>query len=229
MADLLPLRHSHAADEKEAELYQIFLNVYQDELSAVDALVDNYAKPQLGDFSLIERILTSDDLVLFRDTDEYKMRHVFRAWKHRNPERGFHFLEVMLRTLYGDGFAVHQLWQKKSEAYTVAMRARYEIPDSDIGDWFLTSRVRIDIDSVTVPEILITSLRTAIAARFLLLVRIAKYSQTTLAVGSVLGVAQNAFLTGELITEYTEGGMGLSMGNGNYLATDANGGRLATL
>lgn len=192
-----PLERSWSANDEERELGELFIRLYKEQLQTAADEINFYGMPHLGPFSLIERSLTSDGLSVLRDTDEDSLRFLYRAWKHRNPERGLHFLRTYLRAIWGDNQMAYQLWQKKTEPYAdaLALKSMDEIVSEGLNpaDFYLTSRIRADIDTDIVPDLLIRSLQTTVAARLLLQVRIAKFQRTTMLVGHTLGAAQFSF------------------------------------
>lgn len=190
MADRLrPLQHSHDATSLEAELKDLFIKLYADSMAATADDINVYGAPHLGSFALVERNVDQDGLTVLRETTEGRIRYLFKAWRHRNPERGLHFLRLYLAALFSNGATVRQLWQKKSEAYPTFLRSMEEITDSgdSIGDFFLTSRVRVDVDTEILPAKLLASLKSAVAARILLNVRVGR------ALTSAVGVAPLAY------------------------------------
>lgn len=187
---LKPLQASHEDNGLEADLKRILIDLYDANIRALDDEINVYGMPHLGPFGLIERLVTADGLVLIRQGDEAGLRYLWKAWRHLNPERGLHFLRTYLQVLWPDAAEVNQLWQKKSEPYPNALKTDGELTYSTDSpdDYFLTSRILVDLDTDIIPDRIIKALRSAIAARFLLKMRIAKFSLNTLAVG---GIAYN--------------------------------------
>ena len=186
-----PLDSSWAWSQAEQEMKDLFIQLYEDTLKSQADEINVYGVPHLGPFALIERNATADGLAVLRDTGEDNLRHLFKAWKHRNPKRGLHFLRTYLRAIWGENQFCEQMWQKKADPYPTTLKSLDEITlaSEDPTDYFLTSRIRADIDTDRVPEMLINALRTTIAARFVLEVRIAKFSLTPLRIGQNLGGA----------------------------------------
>jgi hypothetical protein len=179
---LTALENSHSATELEEELQALFIEVFDDLLKAQADELNVYGMPHLGSSSLIAKNLKADQLTILQD-EEYRVRHLFKAWRHQNPERGLHFLRTYLQTLWGNSWTVEQLWQKKADPYPTNLKEKSQILESD---YFLTSRLRVDLDAADiVPENIIVSLKTAVAARFVLQLRIAKFAQTTIRLGTV--------------------------------------------
>lgn len=173
MADRLrPLQNSHEASELEAELKDLFIKVYADTMAATADDINVYGSPHLGSFGLVERNIDRDGLSVLRETTEARIRYLFRSWRHLNPERGLHFLRLYLSALFGDAWTAEQLWQRKDQPYPTALATAAEVGGSR--DYFLTSRVHVDIDSEIVPAKILSSLKSAIAARILLTVRVGR-------------------------------------------------------
>lgn len=195
---LTPLSHSHEVGQLEAELKDLFLKLYADSLGPTARDIDVYGAPHLGSFGLVERNIDMDGLTVLRETTEDRIRYLFRAWRHRNPERGLHFLRLYLSALFGTSASVWQMWQKKDAAYPEVLKVADEIADSgeNPDDYFLTSRVRVDVDTEVVPAKLLASLKSAVAARILLNVRIGR--AVTGHVGMVqVGYASNVLRVGQ--------------------------------
>jgi len=110
-----PLVHSHAANALEAELKDLFISLYEDVLRETADDINVYGAPHLGSFGLVEKNIDGDGLTVLRETTEARIRYLFRAWRHRNPQRGMHFLSTYLACIFGDNADSAQLWQKKSE------------------------------------------------------------------------------------------------------------------
>lgn len=173
--DLKPLQYSFDATTLEAELKDLFIKLYQDALGETGDDINVYGAPHLGSFSLVERNIDAEGLTVLRETTEARIRFLFKAWRHRNPERGLHFLRLYVNTIFGES-SIEQLWQKKTDPYPLTVKSRAEIEASGESedDYFLTSRVRVDLSTTLVPEKLVRSLRSAVAARLLLKIRISR-------------------------------------------------------
>ncbi len=180
---MIPLEKSWAVDEREDELRNLTIQLYADTLKAKSDEINVYGAPHIGPFSLIEREVARDGLTVLRTTAADSIRHLFHAWRFRNPRRGMHFLRAYLQVLFGPVFEVRQLYQKKSEPYPTALASLDEIGfvGGSVGDYFLTSRLRVDIDTDLVPSQVQQAARTTVAARFVLDLRVAKRIQTKVA------------------------------------------------
>lgn len=174
--DMQPLKQSAAFDDVEDELKSQFIQLFQDYLREPERDLNVYGVPHLGSLSLIEKHVRRDGLALIR-SDEPSMKYLYRAWKSRNQKRGFHFLRTYLQLLWPDGWVVDQLWQDKSQTYPVGLSARSAVTSVDPHTThFLTSRVRVSIDSadesgLNIP-IVQPALRSVLAARFVLQITI---------------------------------------------------------
>lgn len=184
-----PLRRSHEATALEAELKALLIQLYEDTMREQADDINVYGAPHLGSFSLVERGITEDGLTVLRQNDEAAIRYLFKAWRHRNPQRGFHFLRTYLAIIFGDVSNVTQMWQSKDQPYPTGLKSLGEIGFSGEteDDYYLTSRVAVDIDTEVIPDRVVQSLRTTVAARFLLDVRLAKFQMSTLALGGNIG------------------------------------------
>lgn len=178
--ELTPLQQSFAATQIERELFNLFEKLYSDALEATDDEINVYGSPHLGSIDLITRLARQDGLAILRDGDEEKMRYIYKAWRYLNPERGLHLLRAYVRVLFGEGQRVEQLYQKADQPYPLFLRSAEEIVGSE-NLYFLTSRVLVDLDaSVEVPDRIIKALKTVMAARLLLDIRVSKYAMNTL-------------------------------------------------
>lgn len=194
------LENSWSADELEEELTALFIKLFEDELRPLADDINVYGAPHLGSFSLVERNIDQDGLAVQRETTEERIRYLFKAWRHRNPQRGLHFLRTYLTVIFGDRATANQLWQKKGEPYPEATYTADEIAarGESESDYYLTSRVRVDLDSDIVPDKLVRSLRSAVAARLLLNLRIGKFMAMTVGTASTFMPVTAMRLSGSL-------------------------------
>lgn len=206
--DLYPLRASHEADAVESDLKQIFLDLFDDHLRVPERDINVFGMAHLGSFSLIERVVTGEGLALYRKADEFAMRYLYRAWRARNPKRGLHFLRTYLRLLWPDGNRCEQLWQRKSLPYPTGLIARELIPDTDPhARHILTSRISVEIDEPGEQGAgllrVLPALRSVVAARFILVISIARSFANADANGLALANGGTAvimsFLEGEAL------------------------------
>lgn len=171
-----PLEHSWAADQLEDELRRLGIALYMQTLAEKSDEINVYGAPHIGPFSLIEREVAKDGLAVLRNTDEDAIRHLYRAWRFRNPRRGTHFLRTYLQVLFGNNHEINQLWQAKALPYPDGLRTDGEVQAAGLqSSHYLTSRVRVDIDTDYLSSLLKNVLRTTVPARIVLDVRTAKY------------------------------------------------------
>ncbi len=184
---LTPLRLSAEYDEIESEFKALFLDLYEKHIAAPVIEANTFGMPHLGPDSFISRELNNDGLALLNDTTSDRTRMLFKAWRYLNPQRGTPFLAFYLRALFGDVFTIDQLWCKKDGVYPVDVMTKAEIQSAgeQLADYFLTSRLRVDIETEVVPERVLKAARTAVAARFVLELRAARRTSPTLAVACI--------------------------------------------
>lgn len=178
---LTPLVRSAEYDEVESEFKALFLSLYKAHIDDQVTEVALYGMPHIGPDSLVDRSLAGDGLAVLRATTVYQIRHLFHAWRYRNPQRGTKFLAAYLLTLFGPVFTISQLWCKKAGTYPVDVMSEDEMlaAGEDEADYFLTSRLRVDIETEIVPERILLAARTAVAARFVLELRAARSTKLT--------------------------------------------------
>ncbi|WP_395601239.1 hypothetical protein AB4P95_29945 (plasmid) [Pseudomonas sp. A1437] len=173
--ELMPLVKSAEYDDVEGEFKALFLSLYKQFVDAQVSEVAMYGMPQIGPSSLIERHVSGDGLAVMTNTTEDRIRYLFHAWRYRNPQRGTAFLRAYLNTLFGPVFTIDQMWCPKNGVYPDDVRDSYEMATSgaNYDDYFLTSRLRVDIETKALPEKVVAAARTALAARMVLEMRIA--------------------------------------------------------
>lgn len=179
--ELIPLVRSAEYDDVERELKALFLSLYKQHVDGVVMEVNTYGMPHLGPDKFISRELNNDGLALMSDTTTDSTRLLFMGWRYLNTQRGTPFLRLYLRALFGDVFTIDQLWCKKDGTYPVDVMSETEIKlaGEDLNDYFLTSRLRVDIETTIVPERILRAARTAVAARFVLELRAARRTLST--------------------------------------------------
>lgn len=185
--ELIPLQRSAEFDEVEAELKALFLSLYKKRLAAQVEELTLAPMPNLGGDEAISRGLNNDGLAMLRNTASENIRYLFHAWRYRNPQRGTKFLAIYLRALFGSVFTIAQLWCRKEGVYPVDVMSEQEIKDAgeDLADFFLTSRLRVDIETEIVPERILRAARTAVASRFVLELRAARRTLSTYGIGTI--------------------------------------------
>lgn len=185
--DLIPLQRSAEYDDVESELKALFLNLYTTHLDAGMEEANTLGMPHLGPNTSISRGLNNDGLALMNNTPSDKIRLLFKAWRYLNPQRGTKFLAFYLRALFGNVFTIEQLWCKKDGTYPADAASETEIYQEglQLSDYFLTSRLRVDIETDIVPERILQAARTAVAARFVLELRAARRTLSTFGIGII--------------------------------------------
>ena len=183
-----PLSKSHRDDQLEDDIYKVFQSIFEKYIRPYERDLNVHAVPHLGSFDLVSRSVEKDGLSLINNDEESVMRYLYKAWKARNPKRGLSFVKLYLRLLFGGNADIYQMWQRKGLPYP-----EYLI-ESDDGDSFLTSRVRVvfeDLISRTgiADDInrIAPALRVSIAARFVLEVyaRVSTASTHTVTTGVI--------------------------------------------
>ncbi|MCK2122106.1 hypothetical protein [Pseudomonas sp. PNPG3] len=174
--NLTPLVKSAQADEVEAEFKQLFLRLYQQRVAPSVNAINLYGMPMLGETALLERYISSDGLAVLRTTTVDQVRHLFHAWRYNNPQRGTAFLKAYLNALFGPVYTVSQLWCPINGNYPADAISEEEMEDigANKANYFLTSRLRVDIETQVVPERILRASLSAVAARFVLELRTAK-------------------------------------------------------
>lgn len=215
-----PLSESFANDEVESELRDLMVELYNETLAEKDSEINVYGAPHLGPFSLVERWIAQDGLSVIRQNDEAALRYLFKAWRSRNPRRGTHFLAVYLRVLFGD-FEIAQLHMPKLGEYPEGLKSELEITQAgeSLDDYYLTSRLRVDLTADVVPERILRAMKSTVAARLILQVRVSKRSRMSVGTAQVfygvnVGRASGYFRVRERGTKQVTG-VGGSFGAGN--------------
>jgi hypothetical protein len=179
-SQIQPLENSVSAENQyETELMALFMQLFDDNFGELAERIGFYGMPHLGDFSLVERSVTSDGLAVLRDNTEDSLRYLFKAWRYLNTQRGTDFLELYMRVLLGDIFTeINQLWQPKAQPYGVGLKNEQLIIDGGetLDDYFLTSRIEILVEQPVLTQRVITAIQTAIAARIVLDIRQAGFA-----------------------------------------------------
>ena len=163
--DLRPLRNSHEADQIEAELKALFIELFEAHIRPGERFVNLLGAPHLGGFDLIEAAAKPDGLSMIRGDDDGRMRYLFKAWRARNHKRGLTMLQTYLQMLWPNAWSAVQLWCRSAEDYPAIMA------DSERPGHFLTSRVRVRIADEAVKEDIArvnAALRTVVPARMVL-------------------------------------------------------------
>lgn len=171
--ELQPLQKSFKNDELERELIQMFMDLVEKHIRPRERDLNVMGMPHLGSFNLVSRFVEEDGLALINNDDEPAMRYLHKAWKARNPKRGFHFLETYLQLLFPNSWKVQQLWNPKDlMKYPYPAHSDFKHIAEDSGDVFLTSRVRVNVYKPTnrkdYLDIIEPAIRSALPARFVI-------------------------------------------------------------
>lgn len=167
---IAPIVESEMTEELELAWKTIFLNVFKQTLWDKQRDLLHYGSPHLARQELLTRFALSDGLSVMRsDSEGDRLRYLLKAWRVKNPKRGFHFLRTYLQMLYPNGFDIEQLWQETSKPYTKSLSTKEEAERKNTPHW-LTSRVRISITDISEDgrQILqyISTIQSIIGARF---------------------------------------------------------------
>lgn len=222
-----PLLNSFTNGEAEADLQALFIRLYDETLAAVDDEVNVYGAPHLGSLALIQRNLAQDGISVLNNVTEDGLKYLFRAWRFQNPRRGTHFMETYLRVLFGDVYEINQLYQKIGGTYPEELVTMADIlqDGGSESDYFLTSRLRVDLNTSEVPERVVSALRTVVAARMVLEVRIAQSARSEFEMGCSLSMLNFFTASGESLApagplpgdwQYD----GVVVSNGNYVVSN---------
>ena len=172
---LRPLKESFTQNDREAELRDLFIEVFRQKLAAAVYDVNVFGAAHLGSLPSVRKSVNWDGLAMLPnqpDDEAAKIRYLYRAWQSRDVQgRGVHFLRTYLQLLYPNLTAVNQLWQEKDKPYPLALHSGLDQDDDlpiDPATMFLTSRLQISLDlSVSTSSItqLTNIFRTILPAR----------------------------------------------------------------
>lgn len=143
---LYPLVEQKEFEQLEAEIKEAFVEVYQQMLGQKMRDLLHYGSPHLANnLELLKKFFLADGLAIPRaDTEIQYLQHLMKAWRIKNPKRGFHFLRTYLQMLYPNNFRITQLWQESSRPYPTALSSEEEAKRKGTPHW-LTSRVKIEV------------------------------------------------------------------------------------
>ncbi len=144
---LSPLAFTHKSNELERAMAGFFTAVVQER--QIDQLNDiySYGVPWLGSPTVVERFTKLNGLAVLRRNDgglsDKLMSVIYANWESIASERGLAFLQFVLDMLYPNQNQIVRLW------HSMAQASRYPLylSESQSVDKFLTSRIRIKIDS----------------------------------------------------------------------------------
>lgn len=144
---LAPLAFTHKANELERAMVGVFTAVVQDRQISELNDIYSYGVPWLGSPTVVERFTKLNGLAVLRRNDgglsDKLMSVIYANWKSMASERGLSFLQFVLDMLYPSQNQVIRLW------HSIAQASSYPnyLSESQGVDKFLTSRIRIKIDS----------------------------------------------------------------------------------
>lgn len=138
---LQPLDASHAADDLEAELKALFMQLFETYVRPDERYTNVLGMPQHGPRALIESSLANDGLSIYRGADNASGAgaYLLRAWRAQNPKRGLHLLETYLQLLWPNVWSAKQMWQDANGVYTE------NLATEESEGRFLTSRVHVTL------------------------------------------------------------------------------------
>lgn len=202
--DLAPLKKSWEWNAFEHDVKNIFLDLFEDHLRKQEREANVYGMPHLGSFELVSRNVGRDGLSLLNNEDEPAMRYLFKAWRARNPKRGFHFLRTYLQLIWPNSWELDQQWQDKNKPYPTALApARYinTATNDDASDThYLTCRVVASIEFDGNPfdiKKIEPAIRSSLGAEFLFELRVlVKLKSSTIGLSNGCAISQVIDLSG---------------------------------
>ena len=116
---LVPLEKSGAITEYESQLKSLALDLWSGLLADRSADIGVLGAPHLGSFSLVQRELNSDGLILIKsDNEEGLTRYLYKAFRSgKLGGRGLHFLRTYLQMLYPNAWEIEQVWCTVDDTY----------------------------------------------------------------------------------------------------------------
>lgn len=189
---LTPIQKSFARDDIEADLKQVFLDLFETYL-ATDAFdVNVLGMAHLGTLGLVRKSVNADGLVLFPgEREEAATRYAYRAWKARNMQgRGLFFLKTYLQLLYPGYWDVEQQMQDKALLYPTALYDRSTHGDDT--DKYLTSRLHIRLDvagNITNVDSIVPVISAVLPARFVPKLSLIMHAESSVNVAAVFNVS----------------------------------------
>lgn len=167
MLGLAPLAASHEADQLEAELKAIFMQVFEGNLRPLERFINALGMPQHGPIDLVEQAIASEGLAIYSVAASGGAgSYLLRSWRAHNPKRGLHLLKAYLQLMWPNVWTVSQMWQQNGLPYPTALSP------VDGGNHFLTSRVHVSLPSRATTgadlQAISSGLRAALPARMVL-------------------------------------------------------------
>jgi hypothetical protein len=188
LPQLTPLEKSFAVDDVEAQLKQMFIDLFNMHLAERAHDVNVLGMAHLGSLDLVRRIVSVDGLVFIpNNREEATTRRIYRAWKAGNAQgRGLHFLRAYLQLLFPNSWTIDQQMQAKAEPYPTALYpVQYTLNDADK---YLTSRIKIWVSAQSTNAGSVSAiakiLKDIIPARLVPEINISETSSTTIRIGS---------------------------------------------
>lgn len=140
-----PVDLQHTGTALRQTLANAIKTVMADDLGvAMQDLVD-YGAPHLGGRTVVERFSKQDGLAVLRRSasNDKLMQVIYANWLSMASERGLGFLQFVLQMLFPDQWAIVRLW------HSIPYANGYPrfLSDTQRSDRFLTSRIRIRLDS----------------------------------------------------------------------------------
>lgn len=142
-----PVLKSHKTGELERAMAGVFAGAIQD--LQIDQLNDiySYGVPWQGGRTVVERFTKLNGLAVLRrenvSLSDKLMSVIYANWDAMASERGLAFLQFVLNMLYPEQNEIKQLWHSKAQATNYPSF----VSENERKDRFLTSRLRIKIDS----------------------------------------------------------------------------------
>lgn len=142
-----PILKSHKANNLERAMAGVFAGVIQD--LQIEQLNDiyNYGVPWLASRTVVERFTKLNGLAVLRREDanlsDKLMSVIYANWESMASERGLGFLQFVLNMLYPEQNEIKRLWHSKAQASNYPLY----VSENESAERFLTSRLRIKIDS----------------------------------------------------------------------------------
>lgn len=142
----LPIDKSYKYNALEAAIASVNRAML---LAMLPEMVDmhQYGTPFLGSKDVVERFTKLNGLAVLRRNDsgfsDTLMAIILANWQSLASERGLAFLKFVLDMLYPNQTSIVRLWHSKKN---IAQYPNY-IYEKPASDRFLTSRIRISLDS----------------------------------------------------------------------------------
>lgn len=141
------IEHSHKTGELERAMASLFNRMVLDHLEGDLKDIYDYGAPWQGSRTVVERFTKLDGLAVLRREDDglsdRLMSIIYANWSALASERGLAFLQFVLDMLYPHQNEIVRLWHSKRYANLYPNYLR----EVKANDGFLTSRIRIKLDS----------------------------------------------------------------------------------